>query len=152
MVARALRLFDKVIIGIGFNEKKGNRAEAEAIASQLHRLFIDVPRVSVIPYSDLTIEAALRCDAGVIIRGYRNAIDAEYERQLAATNLMISKGEVETCLLAARPELECISSSMVRELSHFGHDVSSYLPTPEQCTRACCSDLPKAKDEYPPNP
>jgi dihydrofolate reductase len=37
---------------------------------------------------------------------------------------------IDTILLISEPEYAAISSSMVRELAHFGKDISKYLPTP----------------------
>ena len=52
--------------------------------------------------------------------------DFEYEREQADINRQLSG--IETLLLFASPELSSVSSSMVRELAHFGKDVSAYLP------------------------
>lgn len=137
IVARGLKLFaDGIIIGIGYNEHKPGRAEAAGrAAAELERLFEGVPRVEIKIYDGLTVDAAAASGAGVILRGFRNAIDAEYERSLADANHMISG--LETVMLAARPELAPLSSSMVRELLHNDYDVSRFLPTPQDCIRAC---------------
>lgn len=52
--------------------------------------------------------------------------DFEYEREQAEINRII--GGIETVFLFADPQLASISSSMVRELMHFGRDVSQFLP------------------------
>ena len=52
--------------------------------------------------------------------------DFEYEREQADINRQLAG--VETILLYAEPQLSSISSTMVRELQHFGVDVSVYLP------------------------
>lgn len=137
ILARSLRVFDRVILGVGYNVKKSDPKAAESqaltIAAHLRRLFDGIDRVGITVYSDLTVDAAMREGSSVIIRGYRNSIDAEYERQLAATNFLISKGKIDTWLIAARPEFECVSSSMVRELKHFGRDTAGFLPTHQDC-------------------
>ena len=56
----------------------------------------------------------------------RSVKDFEYEREQADINRRI--GGVETILLYAAPQFESVSSSMVRELMHFGRDVSAFLP------------------------
>ena len=55
--------------------------------------------------------------------------DFEYEREQADINRQLTNGEVETILLYSEPQYASVSSSMVRELQHFGVDVSSYLPS-----------------------
>ncbi len=140
ILTRALRIFDEVILAVGFNVHKNNPDSAEAaaldIVENLRDLLWGIDCIGITAYSDLTVEAAQREGAGVIIRGYRNILDADYERQLAATNLLISGGKVDTWLIAARPEFECVSSSMVRELQHFGMDTSRFLPSRQDCLDA----------------
>ena len=60
----------------------------------------------------------------------RSIKDFEYEREQADINRKI--GGIETILLYAEPEYESVSSSMVRELIHFGKDAAEFLPAPEQ--------------------
>ena len=138
IAARALRVADSVIIGVGINPHKESAEIAEARVRQISFLFKDCPRVSVVAYDGLTIEAARRAGADLMIRGFRNASDAEYERNLASTNLLIAGPyEIDTWIIPARPELECISSSMVNELLRFGQPVEAFLPTPDQCRQKC---------------
>lgn len=132
LLARALRLFpDGVVVGIGVNEHKAAGTCGESPAAALRALLRDIPGVEVAEYSSLTADAARRHGAGVLVRGFRNAVDAEYERTLADANRMVAG--IDTVLLPASPELGAVSSSMVRELSHFGHDVTRFLPTAEDC-------------------
>lgn len=136
ILARGLRLFpDGVVVGIGFNEHKTSHAQVEATLIEIRRLLDGIPAVEVLAYSGLTVEAVRKAGAEVMLRGFRNAIDAEYERSLADTNRLISG--IDTVLLPTLPELSPISSSMVRELAHNGYDVSPYIPTPEECRNAC---------------
>jgi pantetheine-phosphate adenylyltransferase len=58
----------------------------------------------------------------------RSSKDFEYEREQADINRQLTNGEVETILLYAEPQLSSISSSMVRELQHFGQDITPFLP------------------------
>ena len=77
-------------------------------------------------YSGLTVDFAHSVEAGFIVKGVRSMKDFEYEREQADINREI--GGVETVLLFAEPQLAHISSSMVRELTHFGKDPAPYLP------------------------
>ena len=52
--------------------------------------------------------------------------DFEYEREQADINRQLSG--IETILLYAEPQFSSISSTMVRELQHFGVDINEYLP------------------------
>lgn len=138
IVARALRVADELIIGVGINPHKDNPRDVECRVHHIADLFKECPRISIVEYDGLTIDAARELGVNLIVRGFRNSIDAEYERNLAATNLLISgEHEIDTWLIPARPELECISSSMVNELTRFGHSAEAFLPSHEDCTRIC---------------
>ncbi len=123
---RALRIFDRLVIGVGYNENKSSFSDVKERVEAICRIYQSDPRVTVEEYAGLTIEFARRHDAGFIVRGLREVKDFEYERNLADTNSSIS--DIETVFLVARPELGFISSSMVRELKRNGYDPSRFLP------------------------
>lgn len=125
IVERGLGLFEKVVVAIGYNEHKPGESSPEERASRIRRSFADNPRVEVITYTGLTVDAARKAGAGVLVRGVRGSADFEYERNLADINRAISG--METVILVSLPEVAYVSSSMVRELSHNGHDVTKYL-------------------------
>ena len=126
IVRRALPLFDHIIIGVGVNERKKYMLDAEERVGRIKRLYADEPKIEVKAYSDLTIDFVRREQATYIIKGVRSVKDFEYEREQADVNRLLSG--VETIFLYAEPQLSSISSSMVRELQHFGRDISEFLP------------------------
>lgn len=126
IVRRALPLFDRIVIGIGVNEHKKYAQTTEERIENICRLYAEEPKIEVKAYGDLTVDFAKREGAHYIIKGVRSMKDFEYEREQAEINRRI--GGVETLLLFADPQLASISSSMVRELMHFGRDVSEFLP------------------------
>lgn len=126
IVRRALPLFDHIIIGVGVNERKKYMLSAEERVRRIKRLYADNPKIEVKAYSDLTIDFARREQATYIIKGVRSVKDFEYEREQADVNRLLSG--VETIFLYAEPQLSSISSTMVRELQHFGRDISEFLP------------------------
>lgn len=126
IVRRALPLFDRIVIGIGVNERKQYAQPTEQRMAEIARLYADEPKIQVRSYSDLTIDFARREGAAYIIKGIRSMKDFEYEREQADINKML--GGVETLMLFADPKLASVSSSMVRELMHFDRDVSEFLP------------------------
>lgn len=126
IVRRALPLFDRIVIGIGVNEHKKYAQTTEERIENISRLYAREPKIEVKAYGDLTVDFAKREGAHYIIKGVRSMKDFEYEREQAEINRRI--GGVETLLLFADPQLASISSSMVRELMHFGRDVSEFLP------------------------
>lgn len=136
IVERGLALFDNLVIAVGYNEQKAAApadsvggafpAEIEARLAAIRTLYQDEPRVKVIAYSSLTVDAAKQVGACAILRSVRSIKDYEYELQMADVNHRLTG--IDTIVLFARPELASISSSVVRELQHFGQDVSQFLP------------------------
>lgn len=127
VVTRALPLFDRMVIGVvGDQVHKPDMPSAEERVKAIAELYRDEERITVKPYYGLAVDFAKAEGARFIVKGVRSVKDFEYERDQADINRMMSG--VETILLMAEPHLANISSSMVRELQHFGADVSSFLP------------------------
>lgn len=127
IVKQAFALFDKVIIAIGENIGKNSLLTSQERKRLIEKLYSNNERVEVVTYSTLTGDLARKVGATAIIRGVRNTIDFEYERTLAQTNKRLFP-EIETILLLTPADLADVSSSAVRELMAFGHDVSDMLP------------------------
>lgn len=127
IVRRALPLFDKIVIGVGVNERKQYMQSADERMAAIAALYEGDGRIEVRAYSDLTVDFARREGARFIIKGVRSMRDFEYEREQASINRRIGDG-VETVLMFADPRYESVSSSMVRELLHFGRSVDEFLP------------------------
>ncbi len=129
VVRRALPLFDHLVIGVvGDHVQKPGLPPAEERVEAIASLYGDEPRVSVKPYYGLAVDFARQEGARFIVKGVRSVKDFEYEREQADVNRLITNGEIETILLYAEPHLSSLSSTMVRELRHFGVDTSPFLP------------------------
>ena len=126
VVKRALTFMDEIIIGIGVNEKKRTYFPTDKRVRMIEKLYAGNPRVSVEAYDGLTVDFARMRDAKFVIRGIRTVHDFEYEETIADINRKLSG--VETILLFTEPELTAISSTIVRELLHYGKDVTPFLP------------------------
>ncbi len=127
IVRRALPLFDRIIIGVGVNVRKQYLYSADKRVEDIARLYAVEPKVEVKAYSGLLVDFARQEGARFIVKGVRSVKDFEYEREQADINLKI--GGLDTLLLFSEPQYQSVSSSMVRELLHFGRDVSEFLPT-----------------------
>jgi len=127
IVRRALPLFDRLVIGVvGDQVHKPGMPPAEQRIEAIRQLYCDEERIDVKPYYGLAVDFAREQGARFIVKGVRSAKDFEYEREQADINRQIAG--IETILLYAEPQLSSVSSSMVRELQHFGADVSQFLP------------------------
>ncbi|MBQ3556155.1 MAG: pantetheine-phosphate adenylyltransferase [Bacteroidales bacterium] len=126
VVDKALEIADKVVIAIGINENKRRTFAVEDVAEKIKKAYAQDLRVEVITYKGLTIDIAKEVEATAIVRGVRSTIDFEYEKNIADINRELSG--IETILLFTHPTLSHVSSSVVRELNHFGYDISKYIP------------------------
>ena len=127
IVRRALPLFDRLVIGVvGDQVHKPGMPSAEERVQAIAALYKDEPSIEVKPYYGLAVDFAKAENARFIIKGVRSVKDFEYEREQADINRQLSG--IETLLLFAEPQYSSVSSSMVRELQHFGVDISPYLP------------------------
>ena len=126
IVKRALTFMDEIIIGIGINEGKQCLMSVEKRVESICKLYAAEPRVKVMAYSGLTVDFASEQGATFIVRGIRTVKDFEYEESIADVNRRLSG--IETVFLFTEPELTSVSSSSVRELLHYGKDVSAFLP------------------------
>ena len=127
IVRRALPLFDRLVIGVvGDNVHKPDMCPAVERMRVIEELYADEPAIEVKPYYGLAVDFAREQGAAYIIKGVRSVKDFEYEREQADINRQISG--METILLFAEPHLASVSSTVVRELRHFGQDVSMFLP------------------------
>ena len=126
IVARVLPLFDKIVIGVGVNERKKYMYSAEVRVKEIAELYADNPKVEVRAFNDLAVDFAHREGAWFFVKGVRSVKDFEYEREQADINRMM--GGIETLLVFAEPRHASVSSSLVRELIHFGKNAEMFLP------------------------
>ena len=127
VVTRALPLFDRLVIGVvGDQVHKPGMPSAEERIKAIADLYADEPRIEVKAYYGLAVDFAKAEGARFIVKGVRSVKDFEYEREQADINRLISG--IETILLYSEPQYSSISSTVVRELQHFGMEVSAFLP------------------------
>ncbi len=127
IVERAIPLFDKIIVAIGFNDSKQGFFPVEKRKMWIEKIFSNQSAVEVQIYNGLTIDFCIKNEAGFILRGLRTSSDFEYERAIAQVNkIMLSS--LETVYLLTLPEHTAISSSIVREIIKYKGDASKLLP------------------------
>lgn len=127
LVASALRLFDRVVIGVGNNIAKRELLTLEQRVRLIDDHYKDERRVTTQIYNGMTVDFAREIGAVAMVRGVRNTMDLEMERTIEAVNSEIYP-ELETILLLTPASLAHISSSCVKELLAFKHDISSMMP------------------------
>jgi len=128
IVRRALKMFDKVIIGIGQNTTKVSFFPIEKRVESIKRVFKDKEdSVHVKVFKGLTVDFCKEEHSRYILRGLRTAADFEYERAIAQTNKAMYP-EIETVFLLTLPQHTFINSSVIREIIRQGGDASRFLP------------------------
>ncbi|MDE7334848.1 MAG: adenylyltransferase/cytidyltransferase family protein, partial [Muribaculaceae bacterium] len=83
VVERGLRIFDRIVIGVGINAQKLAAVDVEERVAAILDVFGDDPRIEVEAYSELTWQAARRMGCTHLLRGARTVADFEYERPMA---------------------------------------------------------------------
>lgn len=126
VVRRAAGLFDGVIIGVAAAHHKKTLFSLEQRMVQVQAEIRGMSQVSVLPFDGLIMDFCAAQQAVAVVRGIRNITDFDYEAQMAAMNRKLRPG-VETVFLLPDATLQCISSTLVREISKLGGDVSQMV-------------------------
>jgi len=126
LVRRAAGIFERVIVAIAANPNKAPMFPLDARVDMARRVLHDLPNVSVVGYSGLTVEFARANKAAVVVRGLRAVSDFEFEFQLANMNRHMVR-DIETVFLTPQEQFTFISSSLVREIAVLGGDVREFV-------------------------
>ncbi|WP_456459410.1 pantetheine-phosphate adenylyltransferase [Reichenbachiella sp.] len=127
IVRRALKLFDEVVVAIGYNSAKSRYFEVEYMVERVKSAFKSDENVSVMVYNELTADLAKKTDASFLIRGLRNTTDFEYENSISQVNRYLN-ADLETVFLITSPEYAHISSTIIREVHKYDGDISPFIP------------------------
>ncbi len=127
IVLRGLHLFDEIIVGIGHNTAKKRYFPVEVMQRMIEETFEKYPQIQTVTYDDLTANMARQLGARFLLRGLRNTTDFEYENSISQVNRHVYS-DVETVFLITSPHLAPISSTIIRELHKYGHNVDEFLP------------------------
>ena len=127
IVARASKLYHRVIIAVATNQGKNPLFSLEERVFLLEQSIAEFNNVNVIGFDNLLVDCAKQQGANVILRGLRAVSDFEYEFQLAGMNRRLSP-DLETLFLTPAEQYEFISSTMIREIARLKGDISSFVP------------------------
>ena len=126
VVYRAAGLFDQVLIAVAIAHHKKTLFRIEQRVELVEAACQEFPNVTVLPFDGLIVDFCAEQEATVIVRGIRNITDFDYEAQMAAMNRKLN-ADVETVFLLPDASLQCISSTLVREISKLGGDVTGMV-------------------------
>ena len=127
IIRRSAVLVDELIVGVLTNSAKTPLFSAEERVNILEKATRDIPNVIIKPFDGLSVNFARENHAQVIVRGLRAVTDFEYELQMAQTNRVLAP-DVDTVFLTTSLEYAYLSSTILKEVAHFGGDLSKFAP------------------------
>jgi pantetheine-phosphate adenylyltransferase len=128
LIERASKLFDKLIIGIASSQKKSPLFDINERIALAQESLQHLPNVEIKGFDYLLVNFVKDCGGVAVMRGLRAVSDFEYEFQLANMNRALSPN-IESIFLTPAEKFSYISSSLVREISSLGGDVTKFVPT-----------------------
>ena len=126
IIARASAHFDHVVIAVLENRTKSSLFSVDERIEMIQETTSHLSNVSVDSWSGLLVDYCKSNSIQAIVKGLRAVSDFDYELQMAQVNLQGSG--VETMFMATSPTHSFLSSSLVKELAHYGGDVSTMVP------------------------
>lgn len=127
LVDRSAPLFERMIVGVAESPGKGPALPLALRVGLAREALARFPNVEVRGFDSLLAHFVAEVGAGVLLRGLRAVSDFEYEFQLASMNRHLIP-DVETLFMTPAEKYGFISSSLVREISRLGGDVSAFVP------------------------
>lgn len=132
IIARALEVFDRVIVGVLENPRKAPLLAVDTRIDVIKRSLVEselpVDRIDVESFDGLTVDFCVARSAGSIVRGLRAISDFELEMQLAHNNRRLAPG-IDTVFFMTAVEHGYVSSSLVKEIAQFGGDIGEMVPS-----------------------
>lgn len=127
LVERAVRMFGRVVVAVAENRNKAPLFSLDERVDMARMSLKGMDTVEVLGFDTLLVEFARATQSRVILRGLRAVSDFEFEFQLAGMNRHLGP-EIETVFMTPSERYAFISSSLIREISRLGGDVSEFVP------------------------
>lgn len=127
IIKRAMLLCDTLSVGVAVNTAKeqGFLSHADRL-ELLQELTTDIRHVAIVPISGLVADYVKETKVDLLLRSLRSDKDLEREMAMAIANRQLAG--VETLFLLSDPRYAHISSTLVREIAHFGGSLESFVP------------------------
>lgn len=126
LIKRAARFYDRLIIAVADNRNKSSLFSVEERIELVETVLSEFDNVEVRGFNCLLVDFVHEVGGNVLLRGLRAVSDFEYEFQLASMNRKLAP-EIETMFMTPAEQYAFISSSLVREVSVLGGDVSEFV-------------------------
>jgi pantetheine-phosphate adenylyltransferase len=133
VVRQAVGLCDRLVVAIGINPGKKPLFSVEERLAMIKEVFGPVGAkvgcaIEAATYDNLTVAAAQKAGATIMIRGLRDGTDLDYEMQIAGMNQIMAP-DVQTVFLPASPAVRPITATLVRQIAAMGGNVAPFVPT-----------------------
>ena len=139
---RSLNLFSEVVIVVAGTGHKSPLFSVEERVDLIREVTANRKGVRVDYWPGLIMDYARNHKISAVIRGLRAASDFEYEFMMASMNKQLN-ADVETLFMMTAQNLYFVSSSMIKELYHYGGDISPYVP--KEVVRRLSEKMPLQK-------
>lgn len=126
LIARSLRLFDKVYVAIAANPQKHPVLTLEERVEMVRVAAKELPHVEIEPFHGLLVDFVRERGAHAIIRGLRAVSDFEFELQMALMNRNLDQS-VETVFLMPSQEYIYLTSTIIKEVARLGGDLTGLV-------------------------
>lgn len=126
LVERAAKLFDRVIVAVADNKNKNTLLSLDRRVELCKTVFANNACIEVTGFTGLLVDFVKEHNTNTVIRGLRVVSDFEYEFQLANMNRRL-KADFETVFLTPSEQYSFVSSTLVREISALGGDISAFV-------------------------
>jgi pantetheine-phosphate adenylyltransferase len=130
MLNRALTIFDEILIAVAENPRKSPLFSVDERISLIRQVSpAPPPVVTVVGFHSLLVDFVRENGCHVILRGVRAVSDFDYELRMALINQTMAR-DIETVFLMPSEKYMFITSTMIREVSELGGDLSMFVPAP----------------------
>lgn len=127
VLERALNIFDHVDVVLAENNQKQTLFSLDERLEMVGEVVREFPNVNVeVLHEGLLADYARQTGANAIVRGVRQVKDFEYEFQMSLLNRHLNS-EATTVFLMPNVKYTYIASSIIREVSMLGGDVSKFV-------------------------
>ena len=123
---RASQRFEHVVIAVASAHHKKTLFTLDERIQITQQALAHLPNVRVLGFDGLVVQFARTQGATVMVRGVRSVSDFDFEAQLAGMNRQMVP-EVDSVFLTPQPHLQSLSSTLIREISALGGQVSAWV-------------------------
>ena len=132
VVSHAVSLCDRLIVAIGVHSSKKPLFSTGERLDMVRAVFGPVAAKAgcafdCTTYDNLTVTAAQKHGATIMIRGLRDGTDLDFEMQIAGMNETMAP-DVHTVFVPASVAVRTITATLVRQIAAMGGDASAFVP------------------------